>query len=215
MRSGRPLVPPPPGLRGPGLSGSRHDSSKTSAPITDGDSDSKTALDAVEASRLGAAQKTALRLLAEGRSYREAANAAGLRSAADLKRHAQRFGLVEAHNRARTALVAQEREAKTAAVIAELRQVAGKGTRELLRRLDQDPDSIQTRDLTVLTGVALDKIAKWERWEDGDQGEGHREQMAELLTRLTAAGNTVTLAVQPPEPLARAIDVTPRPDGPQ
>jgi len=68
---------------------------------------------AIEASRLGPAQKTALRLLAEGQSYREAARQAGLRSTADLKRHAQRFGLVEAHNRARASLATQEADFKT------------------------------------------------------------------------------------------------------
>jgi hypothetical protein len=69
--------------------------------------------------------------------------------------------------------VAQERETKTSSLIAALREVAGKGTRELLRRLDQEPESIQTRDLTVLTGVAL----------------------------------------QPRDPVAGAIDVTPGADG--
>ena len=112
-------------------------------------------LAAIEASRLGPAQKTALRLLAQGESYRKAARQAGLRSTADLKRNALRFGLVEAHNRARRALVAEEREWRTAELIESMRQVAGRGAQELLRRLDEEPDSIQTRDLTVLTGVAL------------------------------------------------------------
>ncbi len=177
------------------------------------DSGSLAALAAIDASRLGRAQKEALRLLAEGRSYREAARAAGLRSAADLKRYAQRFGLVEVHNQARTALVTVEREVRTAAVIGELRSVAAKGTRELLRRLDQEPESIQTRDLTVLTGVALDKIAKWEKWDgDGDR-EDRRDRLAEFMERLSQMGNTVTLAVQPRDPAAGAIDVTPEVDG--
>jgi len=77
--------------------------------MTDRTSGSQTALDAIEASRLGPTQKTALRLLAVGRSYREAAQAAGLRSTADLKRHARRLGLVEAHKRARSAVVLEER----------------------------------------------------------------------------------------------------------
>ena len=172
----------------------------------------QTALLAIEASRLGPAQKAALRLLAEGRSYREAARAAGLRSTADLKRHAQRFGLVEAHNEARGVLVLQEREVRSTALMAELRQVAGKGARELLRRLDQEPESIPVRDLTVLTGVALDKLAKWEGWSgEGDREEERQQGLAKILERLSQAGNTVTLGIQPRDPVAGAIDVTPEP----
>lgn len=106
--------------------------------------------------------------------------------------------------------MAQERETKTAAVIGELREVARKGTRELLRRLEEEPDKIQTRDLTVLTGVAIDKIAKWERWEDGDHVEPRGESVADLLARLTASGNTVTVGVrvEPLTPADQLIDVT-------
>lgn len=155
-------------------------------------------LAAIEASRLGPAQKKALRLLAEGESYREAARQAGLRSPADLKRHAQRFGLVEAHNRARRAVVAQEREMRTADLIESMRQVAGKGTRELLRRLDEEPESIATRDLTVGVGIALDKIAKYERWEDGSNwgSQEHQSGLAEILDALGERGRTVEIAAR-------------------
>ena len=153
-------------------------------------------LAAIKASRLGPAQKTALRLLAEGKSYREAARQAGLRSTADLKRHAQRFGLVEAHNRARRALVVQEREWTTAELIESMRQVAGRGAEELLRRLEEEPESIATRDLSVLTGVALDKIAKHERWDEEDSWErGVPDHVAKLLDALGTRGATAKVEV--------------------
>ena len=144
-------------------------------------------LAAIEASRLGPAQKKALRLLAEGESYREAARQAGLGSTADLKRHAQRFGLVEAHNRARRVVAAEQREWRTAELIESMRQVAGKGALELLRRLEEEPESIATRDLTVGVGIALDKIAKHERWEEEDSRQrGVTPQVADLLNALDA-----------------------------
>jgi hypothetical protein len=159
--------------------------------------DLQEALAAVAASRLGPAQKAALRLLAEGRSYREAAQAAGLRSTADLRRHAARFALVEAQKSSRRALVAREEEATTERVIADLRKVAGKGARELLRRLDEAPDEIATRDLTVLVGVSLDKLKAWENWGDEDAGPDRAAKMFELLERLTSGGNRVELKVEP------------------
>jgi hypothetical protein len=175
------------------------------------------ALAAIEASRLGSAQKKALRLLAEGQSYREAAKAAELRSTGTLRRHAARFGLVEAHKTARRALVAHEAEIKTELVIGELRKVAGKGARELLRRLDEEPESIQTRDLTVMVEVSLDKLKAWENWGDEDAGPDRGAKMFELLERLTSGGNRVELKVEPlPDPAgrdSRVIDVTPSPDG--
>ncbi len=151
--------------------------------------------------KLGRPQKTALRLIAEGRSYREAAKEAGLRSTADLRRHAERFGLRVAHLEAR-----EERKIEESAeVVAELREVAGRGARELLHRLKTEPDSIQTRDLTVLTGVAIDKVAKWERWGEGSQEESGAG-LGALLDRLATTGGTVSVTVSPRE---AAIDVTP------
>lgn len=56
--------------------------------MADVQNDPQVALAAVEASRLGQAQKKALRLVTEGKSYREAANAAGLRSTGSVRRQA-------------------------------------------------------------------------------------------------------------------------------
>ena len=76
--------------------------------------------------KLGRPQKEALRLVAEGRSYREAAREAGLRSTADVRRHAERFGLRAAHLVARDERKIEE----SAALVPELRDVAGRGARD-------------------------------------------------------------------------------------
>jgi hypothetical protein len=167
------------------------------------------ALAAIEASRLGPAQKKALRLLAQGQSFREAAKAADLRSTGTLRRHAARFGLVVAHNTARRALVAREEEIKTELLIAGFRQTGIKSVRELLRRLDEEPEKIQTRDLTVLAGVSADKLRAWESWGDEDAGPDRGAKMFELLERLTAGGNRVELKVEPAPDESPVIDVTP------
>jgi hypothetical protein len=172
------------------------------------------ALAAIEASRLGPAQKKALRLVAEGRSYRDAAKAADLRSTAKLRAHAARFGLVDAHKAARRALVAREEEIKTEVLIAGFRRTGLKSVRELLRRLDEEPEKIQTRDLTVLAGVSADKIRAWEgNWDHEDAGPDRGAKMFELLERLTAGGNRVELKVEPaPDPAgcdSRVTDLTP------
>src|SRR5262245_61399732 len=138
--------------------------------------------------------KKALRLVAEGRSYRQAAKEAGLQSTADLRRAAKRFGLAEAHNEARRALVAEEREWRTADLIESMRQVAGKGAQELLRRLEEEPESIATRDLTVGIGIALDKIAKWEEEDDGARGVP--DHLAKLLDALGTRGAKLEVAAQ-------------------
>jgi hypothetical protein len=75
-----------------------------------------------------------------------------------------------------------------------MRQFAGKGIRELLRRLNEEPESIATRDLTVGVGIALDKIAKWE--EEGGGEQGVPAHVAELPTALgTRAGTRAKIEV--------------------
>jgi hypothetical protein len=98
--------------------------------------------------------------------------------------------------------------------------VANLGAKELRRRLKTDPDSIQTRDLTVLTGVAIDKVAKRERWGDeDDEDEGRRSRQFALLMERLAAISRKLVVVAPPDQGAMAnialyrteppIDVTP------
>ena len=165
-------------------------------------------LAAVEAHpKLGRPQKAALRLVAEGRSYREAAREAGLKSTADLRRHAERFGLRDTHLVVRE--VQKIEDSKT--LVRELREVAGRGAQELVRRLVEDAQGIQTRDLTVLTGVAVDKLAKWESWGEQER-DANPSGLGALLERLGASGGTVSVSIQPNEP---AIDVTPTSSEPQ
>ena len=129
------------------------------------------ALARIEASPLGPAQKRALRLVLEGVSYREAATQAGLRSTSDLRRHARSFGVLETHKQAAAKRKAQTEEIETRALIAGLKRLASLASQELERRLETEPSEIQTRDLTVLAGVAVDKIRDFEDWRSGSDSD--------------------------------------------
>ena len=148
------------------------------------------ALARIEASPLGPAQKRALRLVLEGVSYREAATQAGLRSTADLRRHARTFGVLEAHQRVAAKRKAEAEEIETRALIAGLKRLARLASGELERRLKAKPGEIQTRDLTVLAGVAIDKIRDFEDWRSGSDLASNNvtAQALEYLFQSSKAG---------------------------
>lgn len=178
--------------------------------MTDADPTVAAALAAIECSRLGETQRKALRLVIEGRSYREAAHAVGLRSTTTLKAHARRFGLAEAHNRARAAVVAEEAEARTAATMAVVGKVAKLGAEKMLRRLQAEPGEIPTRELTVLTGVAIDKLAKWERWGETPADPGAGARILDRIEAAVASGASLALTIsRRPELEPGTIDVQP------
>jgi hypothetical protein len=178
--------------------------------MTDADLTLAAALSAIERSKLGEKQRKALALVIEGRSYREAAHAAGLGSTTTLKAHARRFGLAEAHKRARAVVVAEEAEAKTAATIAVVGKVAKLGAEEMLRRLQAEPGEIQTRDLVTVTGVAIDKLAKWEKWGETQPDPGAGVRILDRMEAAIASGVSLALTItRRPELEPRVIDVTP------
>ena len=61
------------------------------------------------------------------------------------------------------------------------------GVPQPVRRLLEEPEAISDRDLTVMNGVALDKLAKYENWTERDEwnSPGHQDavrQIAEMLS---------------------------------
>jgi hypothetical protein len=133
-----------------------------------------------------ARMRAALRLVADGWTYREAAKAAGYASPKDLHGWAKRAGLLDAH---------------TERLVAGLRRVASLSTEEIERRLEEAPEEISTKDLGVIAGIATDKIARFEGWSGGADPEASRrrgEQISDVLEMLAQAGAVrVSLEVGP------------------
>ncbi len=151
----------------------------------------------IEASPIGPAQMRALRLVLEGVSYREAATQAGLHSTADLRRHARAFGVMETHKHVAAQRKAETKEIETKTLIAGLERLARLASGELERRLKAKPGEIQTRDVTVLPGVAVDEIRGFEDWR-GEKGPGAANvgaQALEALFRASKAGTPLHVTV--------------------
>ena len=137
----------------------------------------------------GPKMREALKLVLDGDSFREAAEAVGLQSHQDLWRAARRLGIGTSSSR----------------VLDGHRRIARLANDELERRLLDDAEGISTKDLAVIGGIASDKLAKAEGW--GPEGATEPGSgLDAILNKLAATGGTVTLAVSPGE---QAIDVTP------
>ena len=84
------------------------------------------------------------------------------------------------------------------------------GNAEIERRLTEAPEAISDRDLVVMTGVAADKLSRYESWGRSDRVDpaefGNR--LAETLDRITTNGR-VTVTLEPAKLGDDAIDVTP------
>ncbi len=89
--------------------------------------------------------KRALVLVAEGVPFREAAEAEGYASHADLYRAARRLDIAGLH------LV----EART-----QYQRIQNLANQALEKRLLEDPDSIGARDLAIVSGIASDKAER-------------------------------------------------------
>ena len=105
--------------------------------------------ESIDATGLGEKIKAALHLVLDGTPYRDAAREVGLASRQDLHRAAKRLGLLEMHSKQ---------------LVAQCQRVADLSGAEVERRLVEHPESIGTKDLSVINGIALDKIAKYESW---------------------------------------------------
>jgi hypothetical protein len=82
-------------------------------------------------------------------------------------------------------------ETHTVQLVATYRRIADLANAELERRLVESPEEIATRDLTVVSGVAADKIAKLEGSEPGRDAD----LVGALLARLQTVNASITLEV--------------------
>ena len=148
----------------------------------------------VEASDHVQPMKRALARVASGESYRRAAAAEGYEDHAEVWRLTTKFGLIGA---------------KKSRILAGSQNVALLANEELERRLTEKPDEISDRDLTVMGGVAQDKIAAAERKSGEEPSTGG---LGELVKKLLDAGASLEIQVKTPDPMLEAreeIDVTP------
>lgn len=148
----------------------------------------------IDSRGFGEPMRKALHLVLDGTPYRDAAREVGLASHQDLHRAAKRLGLLEVHTRE---------------LVSQCKRVAHLSGSELERRLVENPDSIGAKDLSVISGIALDKIAKFEGW-------GHSRALefgAAVVDRLSQLEGKLNITVErAPSPGGAApptIDVTP------
>ncbi len=144
--------------------------------------------------------KRALRRLAVGMSLRKAAESEGYKTKASIFRYGQKHGLISMTDKA---------------LVNQFRRTAYKSLDMIEDRITDDPDSVSTRDLTIIAGVAADKIAKKERWGDRVPEENLGDCLIEIAERIVAGGGKVGLTIEGPggessDPVASARDVTPR-----
>ncbi len=156
----------------------------------------------VKASSLGERMKRALRRVATGESYREAAQAEGYGTHSEIYRNAKRYGLSSATS---------ER------IVERCRNVADLSLQELERRLAADPEAFSTKELDITAGIMTDKIAKRERWGTVEDHGSSEDSPLLQLARAVAEGKLgARLEVHPrperPEDLVEAI-YTVEPDG--
>ena len=146
----------------------------------------------IEASALGDRMKRALRRVASGETYREAAQAEGYATHSDVYRMAQRYRLVNATS---------ER------IVNRCRNVADLSLEELERRLTEDPGAFSAKELGITAGIATDKVAKKERWGLSDDESSRRESPFEQLARAAMEGKiSMDITVQPAPRHEQGVD---------
>jgi hypothetical protein len=148
------------------------------------------AAQAVEALPCGERMKAALRLVVAGRTYREAAAEMGYSDHRDVYRWAKRAGLLAAHDR-------QLVEAN--------RRVSALANAELERRLIDAPESIGTRDLAIIGGIAADKVVKFREREEETRGP---DRLAQMLAALQSSDMEAHLAIRPAGHAAASASIT-------
>ena len=153
------------------------------------------ALARFEASNVGDRMKRALRRVASGESFREAAQAEGYKTHSDVYRYARQYGLLNVRDEV---------------LIVRCRRVTGMGLAELERRLAEDPEGFSVKELGVTTGILLDKIAKKERWGlEPKEGAGALDVLERLAERVARGEVELKLEVTRRDASEEAVDVTP------
>jgi hypothetical protein len=81
----------------------------------------------------------------------------------------------------------------TKQLVAQCKSLADLSGAELERRLVEAPESIGTKDLGVIQGIALDKVANYEGWRTRNHDPG--ALAAQAVDRLAALEGKLTLSV--------------------
>jgi hypothetical protein len=135
--------------------------------------------------KIGPRMKDALRLVACGDSYREAAKAVGFSSHGEVFETAKRFGMTAS---------------STTRVVQRIQEVANLSLAELERRLHEDPEQFPSKDLAVIAGITTDKLAKKERWgAAGERPEGDRSALEQLADAASRGLISMDIQVRPKE----------------
>lgn len=138
--------------------------------------------------------KAAVRLVAEGMAFRDAAVQVGYRDHREVYRWAKRAGLLEVH---------------TKRLVDSYRRIAALSNAELERRLTEAPEEIATKDLAVISGISADKAAKYEGWGKQADDDPGPHRMLDWLEEMVKSGRNLELKVSPHPRDAEAIDVRP------
>lgn len=99
--------------------------------------------------------------------------------------------------------------ARTDRLIGQSRRIAAKAGEELERRLTEKPEDIDTKQLAVVRGIEIDKVATREGWRSkgAQEGPSYVGALTELAEQLRS-GDKVSLKLEVSKE-SDAIDVTP------
>lgn len=154
----------------------------------------------IEASNLGDRMLRALRLIAGGVAVREAAESQEYASPRDVHRAARRYGLLDV---------------RTKAIVEQHRHIATLATDALEDRLLGDTKKISASQLSVISGIATDKVFKSEE-RSQDDGSSYLSALEQVAAQFAESGAKLELRVSigPTRPAAteshQTIDITPR-----
>ncbi len=154
----------------------------------------------IEATKIQARMKRALRRLAAGASLREAARSEDYRSTADLIRYAHKHGLISM---------------TTHQLINQFRRTSYIAMDLVEDRITNDPDSVSVKDAAIVAGIAADKVAKKEHWGQQEPEEKLGDCLIEIAKMVLQRPGKLSLDYTPEpaqasDPVESARDVTPR-----
>ena len=148
----------------------------------------------IEASKLGPRMRRALQRYAGGKcSLRDAAAAEDYKSWTGVWKHANRFGLLDL---------------RSDSLMQGYRHIAHLTSEVIEERLLEDPGSVSVRDAAIVSGIAVDKVDRFESRQKVVEG-GFMDRRKEISGRLIESGASLEVTVKGADPALNAIDVTP------
>lgn len=154
--------------------------------------------DAIAKSKISRPYQIGLRLMCHGLAGKTAARLASHATdhtvhAKLLTRHANSYKITRGE---RTSLADQQ------ATIADL------ANRELISRLVDKAEDMSAKELSVVAGIATDKLEKAEGWTSGNAARAEG-LVTEFIRTIREQGMKAELTVEPADPSSQAIDITP------